>query len=143
MNDLPFHVGIGTGSVTVIRDEADECDGPAFWNAREALEETKRRRRMKISADLKTDESGDPAEINEAVISILFLAILEKMTRTQVHYCYHFLWEGKSVSETAETMGTSKGNASRILSKTPCHILRRLVSFARGARERRTPQEHH
>ena len=53
---LRFNTGFGTTTINLLREYADECDGPAFWNAREALEEIKKMKIQKIAANYKIEE---------------------------------------------------------------------------------------
>ncbi len=129
MKELEFRVGLGTGQVTIRKKNADECDGPAFWNAREALNEIKKTKYMTRSADFRIDENSSDEESNMVIVSVLFLTSLLGMTTTQLKHCYHYIWEKKTVTEIGSIVGTSKGNVSRSLSKTPCYLLERVVAF--------------
>jgi len=127
--ELDFKVGLGTSTIHLFRENADECDGPAFWNAREALEEIKKMKRKKVIASFKV-ESGTPKdEIIYITSSILFLTNLKMLTLSQLKYCYYYMWERKKISEIAEITKTSKGNVSKNLSKTQCYTLTRLISW--------------
>ncbi len=128
MKELEFRVGLGTGEVTIRKKNADECDGPAFWNAREALNEIKEMKYMTRTAGFKIDDKSSEEESNMVIVSLLFLTSLLGMTPTQVRHCYHYIWEKKRVSEIAPVVGTSKGNVSRSLSKTPCYLLERIMA---------------
>jgi hypothetical protein len=57
MEDLEFRVGLGTGEILLLKENADECDGPVFWNAREALDEIKRTKYMSSSVGFNIDDS--------------------------------------------------------------------------------------
>lgn len=39
--DVDFRFGIGEGKLTLVRDNADQCDGPPFWEARRELKNKK------------------------------------------------------------------------------------------------------
>jgi hypothetical protein len=134
MADQEFRVGLGTGEVTIQKENADECDGPAFWNAREALDEIKQMKYMSRPAAFNIDENSSVTESGIVIESILFLTTLLSLTRTQLEHCYHFIWEKKSISEIAETIETSKGNVSRSLSKTPCYLLERVMAYLSSSR---------
>lgn len=129
MEDLEFRVGFGTGEITLHKENADECDGPAFWNAREALNEIKRMKYMNRSAGLNIDEKTSKNEENAVVYSILFLTTFLGLSTTQLQHCFHYLWEKKGISEIAHAVMTSKGNVSKTLSKTPCYLLERVMAF--------------
>ncbi len=129
MEDLEFRAGLGTGEVILHKEIADECDGPAFWNAREALDEIKSTKYMNRSAGFKIDEKAPQDESTAVVNSILFLTTLLALSRTQLQHCYHYIWEKKRISEIAEVVETSKGNVSKTLSKTPCYLLEEVIRF--------------
>jgi hypothetical protein len=129
MEDLEFRVGLGTGEIMLHKENADECDGPAFWNAREALDEIKSTKYMSRSAGFKIDEKTSSKEENAVVNSILFLTTLLGMSTTQLQHCFYYVWEKKRVSEIARAVKTSKGNVSKTLSKTPCYLLERVMTF--------------
>ncbi|TFG29352.1 hypothetical protein EU527_16000 [Candidatus Thorarchaeota archaeon] len=128
---LEFRVGFGTGEIRLQKENADECDGPAFWNAREALDEIKRIRYMNRSAGFKLDEKTSSDESCTVSNSILFYTTLLGLSKTQLQHCFYYIWEKKQVTEIAEITKTSKGNVSKTLSKTPCYLLEKvLTSFS-------------
>ncbi|MBS3795739.1 MAG: hypothetical protein KGY80_12615, partial [Candidatus Thorarchaeota archaeon] len=123
MRELRFRVGLGTGKIVIKKEEADECDGPAFWNAREAIDEIKQMKYMARTAGFKIDKEGSEKETNAVVYSLLLLTTFLSLTSTQLEHCYYHIWEGKGISEIAKLVETSKGNVSSSLSKTPCYLL--------------------
>jgi len=129
MERLRFRVGLGTGPVEIHKEHADECDGPAFWNAREALEELKGTKYMSREAGFRLSDRTSNTERQTVIISTLILASLLCLTATQLTHCYYHIWEEKSITEIAEIMKTTKGNVSRILGKTPCYILQKVMAF--------------
>ncbi len=129
MEELEFRVGLGTGEIIIRKESADECDGPAFWNAREALNETKSMKYMNRSAGFKVDEKASGDENNAVVNSLLFYTTLVGLSASQLQHCYYYIWEKKRTSEIAEATKTSKGNVSKTLSKTPCYLLERVMTF--------------
>jgi len=129
MEELEFRVGLGTGEVTLHKEIADECDGPAFWNAREALDEIKNTKYLNRSAGFKIDEKTSNHEYNAVVNSILFLTTLLGLSTTQLRHCFYYIWEKKRISEIAKAVKTSKGNVSKTLSKTPCYLLKEVMKF--------------
>ncbi len=58
IKQLDFSVGFGTGEVHILREFADECDGPAFWNARAALENVKKTKAKRLIVDFVIDEGS-------------------------------------------------------------------------------------
>ena len=129
MEDFEFRVGFGTGEVIIMKDNADECDGPVFWNAREALDEIKTTRYMSSSAGFKFAENTSDIEHNIVINAILLYVALLGLTTTQLRYCFHYIWKKKHTTEIAEVTGTSKGNVSRILGNTPCYLIEKVMTF--------------
>lgn len=134
MDGTELPVGLGTGDLTIHKKKADECDGPAFWNAKEALDEIKQMRYMSRSAGFSIDEDSSATESTIVIESILFLTTLLGLTRTQLQHCYQYIWEKRSISEIAEAVETSKGNVSRSLSKTPCYLVQRIMAYLNSTR---------
>jgi len=126
---LEFRVGLGASMIHLFRENADECDGPAFWNAREALEEVKSLKRKRVIANFKVEDETPKEEITYIATSILFLTNLRALTASQLKYCYYYLWEGKNISQIAEMTKTSKSNVSKNLARTQCYTLKRLIDL--------------
>ena len=135
MENYDLRVGFGTGKVIVHNENADECDGPVFWNARHAMDEIKRAKYMKSPAGFKFDEKTSSNETNAVINSILFLTTLLGLSSAQLQHCFRFIWEKKSISEIAKAAKTSKGNISKTLSKTPCYLLEKVVTFLDHSQE--------
>jgi len=129
MRELSFRVGLGTGKIVIKKENADESDGPAFWNAREALDEIKQMKYMARSADFRIGKLSSDEEINMVTTSVLCLTTLLSLTLTQLEHCYYFIWEDNGISEIADIVGTSKANVSSSLGKTPCYLLKRIMTF--------------
>lgn len=129
MEDLEVRMGLGTGEIIIHNAKADDCDGPVFWNAREALDEVKNMKHMKRSASFKMDENTSDNENTMIVNVVLFFASLLSLSTTQLQYCFYYLWEKKQISEIAKAVKTTKGNVSRTLSKTPCYLLQEVMTF--------------
>ena len=130
---LNFSVGLGSGTISLLKEVADECDGPAFWNARKAISEIKERKKEKMIANFILEKNTPEYEINIITNSILFLTILKRLTSQQIKYSYYYLWENKSVTEIAALFGTSRGNISKILRRSLCFTLKKVI----------TPQENY
>jgi len=129
VREMDFRVGMGTGKIVIKKKMADECDGPAFWNAREALDEIKERKYMASPAGFRIGKNSPDSETNMVIHSLLFLTTLLSLTSTQLEQCYYHIWENKGISEIAEIVDTSKANVSNSLGKTPCYLLRKIKSF--------------
>lgn len=130
--DLEFRLGLGTGTIVIQKETADECDGPAFWNAREALDEIKRLKYMSRPAGFKIDVESPKDEEGAVINTLLFLTTLLGLSTTQLQHCYHYIWEKRSITEIAEVTETSKGNVSKVLNKTPCYLLETVMKYKRG-----------
>ncbi len=129
MDGIEVKTGFGTKKIIVHNEDADECDGPAFWNARQALSDIKvpsfRQRPAAFVFERRTPNN----EMNEVLKAILFLTTLMGMTSTQLTFSYHMVWEKKNVTEIAEIVETSKANVSKTLNKTPSYVLRDIISL--------------
>ena len=129
MEKLDFRVGFGTGEVIILKSNADDCDGPAFWNAREALNQIKSVKYMNRSAGFKFDSETPSDEKNAVINTILLYTAFLGLSSTQLEYCFEYLWEKMSITEIARATKTSKGNISKVLSKTPCYLLEEVMAF--------------
>ncbi|MGQ4834265.1 MAG: SatD family protein [Candidatus Asgardarchaeia archaeon] len=127
---LNFAAGFGTGEIHVLREFADECDGPAFWNAREALEKIKEIKRERIIANLKVSSNTSKENIEYILDAILFLTVLKQFSQPQLEYAYYYLWEDMTVSKIAQLTNTSKGNVSKVLSRGEVYTLKRVIDFS-------------
>lgn len=129
MEGLEFRVGLGTGEIIVYNEIADECDGPAFWNAREALEEAKQTKYKTRTGGFRLDKKNSPEEESTVMYTLLFLTTLLGLTQTQLLHCYYFLWEKKRIFEIGNITKTSAANISKSLNKTPCYLLEEVLSY--------------
>jgi hypothetical protein len=129
MEELEFRVGLGTGKIIVHNEKADECDGPAFWNAREALDEIRQMRYMSRPAGLSIDENASSEEKNVVIYSLLILSVLLGLSTTQLRQCFYFIWEKKTISDISEILKMSKANVSKTLNKTSCYLLDDVMTY--------------
>ena len=129
---LRFRVGLGAGRVDVIREFADECDGPAFWSARDALERLDLERSGGSVLDFEKGEGMDQKDRENLLTATLTMAMLAEMPDRRLTYCFRRVWFGEGVSDIARRYGVSKGNVSKTLRGTGCFILSRLVGDLRG-----------
>ncbi|MDK2464778.1 MAG: SatD family protein [Candidatus Korarchaeota archaeon] len=129
--DVEFRVGVGAGEVHVLGESADECDGPAFWRAREALEDLKLIRGVgrESIADLKVDPSAGPSDVHLAGVISLTVGLLANMSERKLAYCYHHAWLGEKMSDIAREFGVTRGNVSKVLRGTDCRLLVRLAAL--------------
>jgi hypothetical protein len=132
LENLEFRVGFGTGEIIIQKPNSDDCDGPAFWNAREALNEIKGMKYMNKSAGFRFDDKTSEDERNAVVNAVLIHAVLLGLSSAQLKYCFYYIWEKKSITEIATVTRTSKGNVSKVLGKTPCYLLGEIMTFLRN-----------
>ena len=127
MENLIFTVGLGTTSTSLLKEFADECDGQAFWNARNALNKIKERKKQKIIANFILEKNTPREEVKSVTNSLLFLTVLRLLTKQQIMYCYFYLWENKTITEIATLFNTSKGNISRRLGDSLCFTIKKIL----------------
>ncbi len=124
---IKFKVGIGVGDVYLKQEYADECDGPAFWYAREAIDEIKRVKNMRPMALIKKGEDSNLKEVHMALIATLYLTSIISLSKQQIRYCFKHIWEEKSIKEIAKEVNFSTSNISKTLKRTPCYTLKKIV----------------
>ena len=124
MRDIPIRLGIGIGKIDILKRSADECDGPAFWAARQALEEGQKN---KANAWVIAHESSELWEALEAKSLGLVFLLLERMSLEQRRYCFYYIWEDMKLKEIAKKEGVSVSNVSQIVKKTNCRSLKHLI----------------
>ncbi len=122
--NIKFRVSIGAGELNIIRKHADECDGPAFWKARDALEKAKSR---DIPIVYSLDKTANDLEREDVKKLTLAYSLLLKMSHIQRKYCYDFIWRNKTITEIARKYGTTKSNISMTIKKSMCRLLKRVI----------------
>ncbi len=132
-SNLRFRVGLGAGSVHLVRRFADECDGPAFWSARSALEALSSRRGRVSVLNLEVGEGADPDDERNIYVAALSMAVLAEMPGKRATYCFRRAWFGEKIEEIARRYGVSKGNVSKTLRSSGCFIISRLLGDVRGS----------
>jgi len=119
-----FRVGIGAGKITLIREYADQCDGPAFWKAREAMNAAKSQDLPIIFSIDKTASRQEGEDVKKLVLAY---TLLLKMSSSQRKYCFDYIWENKKITEIARKYGTSKSNISISIKKSLCRSLKIVI----------------
>jgi len=132
-SNLRFRVGLGAGSVRLLREFADECDGPAFWSARSALETLSSKRGRVSVLNLEVGEGADPDDERNIYVAALSMAVLAEMPEKRAVYCFRRIWFGEKIEEIARRYGVSKGNVSKTLRSSGCFVISRLLGDARGS----------
>ncbi len=131
-SNLRFRVRLGAGSVHLIREFADECDGPAFWSARSALERLGSKGGRVSVLDLEVGGGADLEDERNIYVAALSMTVLAEMPEKRVAYCLRRIWFGDKIEEIARRYGVSKGNVSKTLRSTGCFVISRLLGDVRG-----------
>ncbi|MGY5872723.1 MAG: SatD family protein [Candidatus Thorarchaeota archaeon] len=131
--NIEIRVGFGTGKIIVHSKDVDECDGPIFWNARQALDKIKQAKYKRSSASFIFAKQTANEDESDIFKSILFLTTLLNLSSKQLQHCFHLIWEQKNVTEIAKIAKTTIGNISKRVNKTPCYLLAEIVSFQTNA----------
>ena len=79
--------------------------------------------------DLRVDPSADPSDAHLAGVISLTVSLLASMSKRKLIYCYHHAWFGKKMSDIAREFGVTRGNVSKVLRGTDCHLLARLAAL--------------
>ena len=124
IHNIPIRLGLGTGEIHVWKESADECDGPAFWEARKALEASKKNKTITWVSSHDTSKKWEVAEAKLA--STLFL-LLEKMSQEQRKYCFDYVWRNIKIKDIAEKERVSISNVSQIIKKSRCKAIKHLI----------------
>ena len=127
---LEFRVGLGAGRVDVLREFADECDGPAFWSARSALEDLDRREARGSLVNFELGEGADCEDARNLELASLSISLIDEMPLRKALYCLHRVWFNERVSDIAMRFGVSRGNVSKVLRGSSCFVLAKLVGGA-------------
>ncbi len=125
IHDIPTRLGIGTGKIYIIRESSDECDGPAFWAARQAIDEGRRKKTIVLVHAHDTSKRWEYFEAKFTASAFLFL---NKMTPEQRKYCFHYIWKNMRIKEIAEKEKVSVSNISQIFKKASCRSLKHLIT---------------
>ncbi len=126
-SDLRFRVGLGAGRVDVLREFADECDGPAFWSARSALEKLGSREARGSLVNFEVGDGFNKEDLANLRLAAISIAMLAEIPEKKRAYCFRRIWFGEGVGQIAKRYGVSKGNVSKALRGTACFILSRLI----------------
>ncbi len=126
-SDLRFRVGLGAGRIDVLREFADECDGPAFWSARSALEKLSSKKARGSLVNFEVGDGFSKEDLANLRLAALSIAMLAEMPEKKRAYCFRRAWFGEGVGQIAKRYGVSKGNVSKTLRGTACFILSRLI----------------
>ena len=120
---VPVKIGIGTGEITILAEYADESDGPALWNARNALERAK-------SRGIFIEFIADNKKYNDELkMLILYLLYLNRLRKEIVSYLLEYVWHCRSLSEIARKSKKTLANLSQIAKRNNFEILKRIIRF--------------
>jgi len=129
---IKIYVGVGAYRVHIWDpNDINKCDGPAFWNARKALEEAKKiAKRGKpryityifhVEPDIASTDLQNIASITTYVTWIC------RVRRQSRQYLYEYIWRSQSINQIAEKYKTTPQNISQIINKNMAQQLRRIV----------------
>jgi len=124
IHGIKFRVGLGAGEITIFRENADECDGPAFWSARKAVDYAKEK---KLNGAYQLNQSIQLNEKNDVEKLLLSFALLLKMTKRQREICYKMLWENMTASKIADDYKITLSNVSISLKRSLCKLLSQVI----------------
>jgi hypothetical protein len=117
--EIVFGVGYG-GLSTALGVYAVGADGPAFYRARQALEDAKAQRKAYGKSILREVRVATGAALRDELINALFLSlavIKSRWTQKQTEVL-NLLESGQSISETAEKLKIPLSNVSRTVEAT-------------------------
>jgi hypothetical protein len=122
---VPFYCGIGVGEVEKTASSDGGLRGTAFYNAREALEQCKARKRnlyvIRIEPPLCREEQSSEDEIINTLLALI--GVLENsMTRRQREIvAYYRLHPDLTLNQVGEHFGVRQGTVSNILKAAHYH----------------------
>ncbi len=131
--EIVFGVGYG-GLSTSLGVYAVGADGPAFYRARQALEDAKAERKAYGKSILREVRVSTDAALRDDLINALFLSlavIKSRWTQKQTEVL-NLLESGKSISETAEKLGLPLSNVSRTVEVTHFREFENLAATLRS-----------
>jgi len=126
LTDRGWWIGIGTGEIErPLPDDAREGRGPAFWNARKAIERAKGRRRARPLAVI---DPGDPDGRIEQCLSALAF-VINRRTPSQRAAASAYAESEGDMAETAARLGMSVQGARKNVLAAGCDEEAELVSL--------------
>ncbi len=128
-NNIGFKIGLGGFRIDIWGDNADECDGPAFWFARRALESLSECKNFCIKALYESGASTNEVHVLTNIM-LYYIIVSSLKTMARIRYCLELIWNKRTVSDIAKLYRVSKASVSKTLSKTPCYILKDIVGVS-------------
>jgi len=126
LTDGGWWIGIGTGEVErPLPDDAREGRGPAFWNARKAIERAKGRRRALPLAVIDPDDPE--GRIEQCLAPLAF--VINRRTPSQRDAAAAYDEAGDDMAATAARLGLSVQGARKNVLAAGCDEERALVSL--------------
>ena len=126
LGGVRFRAGLGATRIYVLRELVDECDGPAFWKAREALEET-RRKTLRPRVAFAWEEDTPELEKAHIALAALYVTYIWGLSKAQLEYTYYYAWRDMTVSQIARETGKTLGAISKTLKKARAHTIKTLL----------------
>jgi hypothetical protein len=120
-------IGIGIGEIErPLPDDTREGRGPAFWNARQAIERAKGRRRGRPAAIVADEEIG--ARLEQCVSGLAY--VINRRTPAQRAAAREYAEAEGSVQRVAERLGISVQGARKNVLAAGCEEEAALASLA-------------
>lgn len=120
-------IGIGIGEIErPLPEDTREGRGPAFWNARQAIEKAKGRRRSRPVAIVAEDETG--ARLEQCVSGLAY--VINRRTPAQRAAAREYAEAEGSVQRVAERLGMSVQGARKNVLAAGCEEEADLASLA-------------
>ena len=118
--NLRLYVGIGTSRIMIYHKDINRCDGPAFWNAREAIDILKKtRRHTKYTPpallNIKLEQNTPTTETNNVKLIVLYSLWINNLRKETRRYAYEYIWRGKREIDIAKKEKKERANISIIL----------------------------
>ncbi len=145
--EIKIYVGIGAYKIHIwYPDDINKCDGPAFWNAKRALEEAKdtskekdrysKKRKIKDAICISNVEVDTPLkELQDITSIIIYTEWLCKIQLQSRRYLYEYIWKTQSINEIAKKFKTSFQNVNQIINKNSAKQLKKIIEIVQRIRK--------
>lgn len=123
---VPFRAGLGTGSIDICVEHANESDGPVFWSAQEALENAKMGNK---EIDIVYGKNKSRLEKLEGIKAFLSMGTILNMSQLQQKITFPWIWERKKATTISKQREVSKASTSKTLKRSKAYTIRRLLEL--------------
>jgi len=129
---IKIYLGIGAHRIHIWNpNDINKCDGPAFWNARRALENAKKIARKGRISDIIFVHYEEPdtsiIELQNIASIITYTTWIGRLRKPSRKYLYDYIWRMLSIDHLAKKYETTIQNISQIINKHMGHQLRKIV----------------